>query len=323
MTPSAQWPPIAPGRRRFDPLGLASRVAAATLAMSAAALLGLLAWRLWDFGLGAAPQALGGGWRAIGGAAAGTAWLVALTGVLALPAGIGTAIYLEEYARPKTRAASALQAALANLCGVPSVVYGVAGLTFLVHGLSLDRTLLTGALVLAALALPPVVASSTEAIRAVPGGLRTAAVGLGATRWQVVRHHVLPAAAPCIATAAGAALTRAAGAAAPLLVVGAASMATFAPPSPAAPLISLPTQAFGWAARPQSEFAARAAGAGLALLAVLLGIHLATVLLRRRLAQGPVASARSLPGARAPAGATPGDANANSPRDARDSFPGP
>lgn len=328
MTPSAQRPPIAPGRRRFDLLGLASRLATASVVASAAALLGLLAWRLWPFGLGGAPQAPGGGWEAIGGAAAGTAWLIVLTGALALPAGIGTAIYLEEYARPKTRAAAVLQAALANLCGAPSVVYGVAGLVFLVHGLSMDRTLLTGALVLAALALPPVVASATEAVRAVPGDLRTAALGLGATRWQIVRHQVLPAAAPGIATAACTALTRAAGAAAPLLVVGAASLATFAPPSPAAPLISLPTQVFGWAARPQAEFAAQAAGAALALLAVLLGVHLAAVLLRRRFAQAPFANARSLHAARAPDGATPGAGetiarNAEPPRDARDPFPGP
>lgn len=306
MTPSAHHPAIASGRRRFDLLGLASRLAAASVVASAAALLGLLAWRLWPFGLDGAPHGPGGGWGEIGGAAAGTAWLVVLTGALALPAGIGTAIYLEEYARPKTRAASVLQAALANLCGVPSVVYGVAGLAFLVHGLSLDRTLLTGALVLAALALPPVVASSTEAIRAVPGDLRTAAVGLGATRWQVVLHQVLPVAAPGIATAACTALTRAAGAAAPLLVVGAASMVTFAPPTPAAPLVSLPTHVFGWAVRPQAEFAAHAAGATLALLAILLGVRLAAFAFQLRFAQDARASARSLPDARAPGSATPG-----------------
>ena len=284
MTPAAQRSRLAAGRRRFDLLGLASRLAAGVVVGSAAALLGFLAWRFVQLGLGGAPQGPGsaGGWEAIGAAAAGTAWLVVLTGALALPAGIGTALYLEEYVRPKTRAASALQAALANLCGAPSVIYGVAGLAFLVHGLSLDRTLATGALVLAALALPPVVASTTEALRMVPDDLRTAAFGLGATRWQVVRHQVLPAAAPGIATATCAALARAAGAAAPLLVVGAASMATFAPSGPASPLHSLPTQAFAWAARPQTTFAAQAAGAALALLAILLGIHLAALLFRRR-----------------------------------------
>ncbi len=287
MTSPTEPTPLAELRRRVDLLGLAARLAAAGTAAAAAALLGFLAWRLGRSSLsGAADGSLpAGGWDAIGAAAAGTFWLVGTTGAIALPAGIGTALYLEEYARPKTRILSALQAALSNLCGVPSVVYGVAGLTLLVHGLSLDRSILVGGLVLAAAALPPVAAASAEAIRAVPEDLRTAAYGLGATRWQVVRRQVLPTAAPGIATGACAALTRAAGEAAPLVVVGAASLATFAPAGPAAPLVSLPTQVFAWAARPQAEFAAHASGAALALLAILLGINLATLLFRRRLQQ--------------------------------------
>lgn len=279
-------PPLAARRRRIDFLGFASRMAAACTGAATAGLLGFLAWKLvqgsWR-GAASGPLSGGGGWDAIASAAAGTFWLLATTGALAAPVGIGTALYLQEYARPKARAASLLQAALTNLCGVPSVVFGVAALALLVHGLSMDRSILVGGLALAAAALPPVVSASAAAIGAVPDDLRTAAYGLGATRWQVVRRQVLPAAAPGIATGACAALARATGEAAPLVVVGAASFATFAPAGPAAPLVSLPTQVFSWAARPQAEFATHAAGAALALLAIVLGINLAGLLLRRRL----------------------------------------
>ncbi len=277
--------PMLPGRRR-DFLAGASRLAAATMLAAAAGLAGVLARAVWQANGGSAdgtPYAGGAGWETIGPAVAGTLWLALATAALALPIGLGTALYLEEYARPKRRAVRAFQAAVAHLAGVPSVVYGVAGLVVLVHGLSAGRSIFAGGLALAALALPTVVATSAEAIRAVPDDLRTAAYGLGATRWQVVRHQVLPAAAAPIAAGACAAITRTAGEAAPLLVLGATSFATFAPAGPGDPLVSLPTQVFAWAVRPQAEFAAQAAGAAIALLAILLGLNVAGLFLRRRL----------------------------------------
>ena len=279
--------PTLRGRRRRDPLAVASRLAAAAMLAAAAGLAGILVRAVWQAGggggTGVPPHLGGAGWETTGRALAGTLWLALATAVLALPTGIGTALYLEEYARPKTRFVRAFQAAVANLAGVPSVVYGVAAVAVLVHGLSAGRNIFVGSLALAALALPTVVATSAEAIRAVPDDLRAAAYGLGATRWQVVRHQVLPAAAAPMATGACAAITRAAGEAAPLLVIGAASFATFAPAAPGDPIVSLPTQAFYWAVRPQTAFAAQAAGAAIALLAILLGLNLAVLLLRRRL----------------------------------------
>jgi len=283
--PAANLPALG-GRRRWDLLAVLSRGAAATMLAAAAGLAGFLVHAVRQAGGGSAdgaPHAGSGLWETIGPAVAGTLWFVLATAALALPIGIGTALYLEEYAWPKTPRVRVFQAAVANLAGVPSVVYGVAGLVLLVHGLSAGRNIFVGALALGALALPTVVATSAEAIRAVPNELRTAAYGLGATRWQVVRHQVLPAAAAPIATGTCAAVTRAAGEAAPLLVIGAASFATFAPAALGDPIVSLPTQIFVWAVRPQPEFAARAAGAAIALLAILLGLNLAVLVLRRRL----------------------------------------
>lgn len=217
----------------------------------------------------------------IGPALAGTLWLAVLTAAFAFPVGVGTAVYLEEYA-PSSGLAAAVGGAVANLAGVPSVVYGVAGLAIFVRGMGMGPTLLAGGCTLAALALPTVIVTARTAIRAVPRGLREAAFSLGATRWQVVRGQVLPAAAPAIVTGSCAAFTRAAGEAAPLLVLGAASFMTFAPRTPADPLTSLPTQVFAWSARSQQDFAAVAAGAGVALLLLLLAMNLGARAVHRR-----------------------------------------
>ena len=221
----------------------------------------------------------------VGPALAGTLWLAFLTAAFAFPVGVGTAVYLEEYA-PRTRTTGAIESVLANLAGVPSVVYGVVGLALFVRGMGLGPSILAGGLTLSALALPAVVVTSRSAIRAVPKELRLAAYGLGATRWQVIRHQILPAAAPGIVTGSSLALTRTVGEAAPLLVIGAASFVTFAPRGPADILTSLPTQVFAWTARSQQDFAALAAGAGIALLLVLLAMNLAAVAVRRRLLGG-------------------------------------
>jgi len=131
----------------------------------------------------------------IGPALAGTLWLLLLTAVLALPIGIGTAIYLAEYA-PRTRLTAVIESVAANLAGIPSVIYGIVGLALFVRALGMGPTMLAGGCTLAVLALPVVIVSCRTAIRRVPEGLRLAAYGLGATRWQVVRNQILPAAGP-------------------------------------------------------------------------------------------------------------------------------
>lgn len=258
---------------------VAVMVAAAFLAM-AVVLLGK-AWSAVDPGFLFDPSSRVADRAGIGPALAGTLWLAVLTVAFAFPVGVGTAIYLEEYA-PSTGAAAVVGGAVANMAGVPSVVYGVAGLALFVRGMGMGPTLLAGGCTLAALALPTVLVTARTAIRAVPRGLREAAFSLGATRWQVVRGQVLPAAAPGIVTGSCAAFTRAAGEAAPLLVLGAVSFMTFAPPTPADPLTSLPTQVFAWSTRSHEDFAAVAAGAGVALLLVLLAMNLVARTVRRR-----------------------------------------
>ncbi len=217
----------------------------------------------------------------LGPAVAGSLWLALLTAVIAVPVGVGTAVYLEEYA-PRTRALRLLGSVLTNLAGVPSVVYGLAGLALFVRWMELGPSILAGGLALAVLTVPTVIAGSREALAAVPESLRRTAFGLGATRWQVVRDQVLRAAAPDIARSCSAALMGAVGAAAPLLIIGAASFTTFAPVSPHDPLTALPTRIFAWTARPQTGFPALAAGASVALLLVMALIRLVLRDLRRR-----------------------------------------
>ena len=217
----------------------------------------------------------------LGSAVAGSLWLALLTAVIAVPVGVGTAVYLEEYA-PRTRAVRLLGSVLANLAGVPSVVYGIVGLALFVRWMGLGPSILAGALALSVLTVPTVTAGSRKALAAVPESLRRTAFGLGATRWQVVRDQVLRAAAPDIARSCSAALVRAVGAAAPLLIIGAASFTTFAPGSPYDPLTALPTRIFAWTARPQAGFPALAAGASVALLFVMALIGLVLWNLRRR-----------------------------------------
>lgn len=268
-----------------DPLGTACGIAAAVV-VSAFAVFGVcLLYRAravagLEFLL-STPSGLAA--RAgIGPALAGTFWLLLLTAVLALPVGIGAAIYLEEYA-PRTRLTALIDSAVANLAGVPSVIYGIVGLAVFVRALGMGPTILAGGCTLAVLALPVVIVTSRIAIRRVPNEMRLAAYALGATRWQVVRDQVLPAAAPGIVTGCRTAFTRTVGEAAPLLVLGTASFMTFAPRAPAHPLTSLPTQIFAWASHSQEEFTALAAGAATALLLLLLTINLAGAWVVRRL----------------------------------------
>jgi len=214
-------------------------------------------------------------------AIAGTVWIVALTAVVAVPLGVGTAVYLEEYAR-RSRWGSFLEINLSNLAGVPSILYGILGLAVFVRWFSLGRSILSGALTLGLLVLPVIIVASREAIRAVPNGIRHAALALGASRWQMIRHHVLPYATPGILTGVILALSRAIGETAPLVVIGAFGYVAFTPEGPLDDFTVLPIQIFNWTARPQREFHELAAAGILVLLIVLLLMNATAVLIRHR-----------------------------------------
>lgn len=214
----------------------------------------------------------------------GTIWVISLTAVIAIPVGIGAAVYLEEYA-PRTWWAQALQVNIANLAGVPSIVYGLLGLGIFVELLGLGRVILAGAMTMALLVLPIIIISSQEALRAVPPSLREAAFGVGATRWQVVRHHLLPSAMPGILTGTILSVSRAIGETAPLLVAGAALSLFFRPESVTDSYTVIPIQIYNWTARPQQEFRELAAAGIVVLIVVLLAMNTAAIVLRQRFSQ--------------------------------------
>jgi phosphate transport system permease protein len=211
----------------------------------------------------------------------GSVWLICLTALFSLPIGVGTAIYLEEYAR-RGWLTRAIQTNISNLAGVPSIVYGILGLAAFVRALALGPSVLAGALTMTLLILPIVIVASQEAIRAVPASQRDASYALGATRWQTVRRIVLPASLPGILTGIILALARALGEAAPLIMIGALMFVPFVPTSPLDQFTVLPIQIFNWTARPQDEFRLIAAAAIIVLLAVLLTMNTAAVLLRNK-----------------------------------------
>jgi phosphate transport system permease protein len=214
----------------------------------------------------------------------GTLWVIGLTALLAFPVGIGAALYLEEYA-PNNRWTRLLKTNIANLAGVPSVVYGLLGLSVFVSLFALGRTVLSSALTLALLILPVIIIASQEAIRAVPPSLRLGAFALGATRWQVARDHVIPAAMPGIMTGIILSISRAMGETAPLLVVGAAAYVTFNPTGLMSKYTVLPVQIYEWARRPQQEFQDLAAAAIIVLLLLLLILNGTAIYLRQRFAK--------------------------------------
>jgi phosphate transport system permease protein len=211
----------------------------------------------------------------------GTIYMMLLLIVLTVPLGVGTAIYLEEYANKDRWYNRWLEINIQNLAGVPSIVYGILGLAFLVRGLGLGRVLLAGALILTLLVLPTVIVAAREALRAVPDTIRQGGFALGATQWQVVSRQVLPAAVPGIATGAILALARAIGETAPLLMVGALSFIAFNP-TILGDFTALPIQIFQWISRPQEEFRLKAAAAIIVLLALLLVMNGFAVWIRNR-----------------------------------------
>lgn len=211
----------------------------------------------------------------------GTAYLMILTAFLALPVGVGTAIYLEEYAQ-RGWFSRVIEINIANLAGVPSIIYGLLGLELFVRAMGLDRSLLAGALTMALLILPIIIISSREAVRAVPPSVREASYALGASQWQTIRYQVLPLAFPGILTGAILAFSRAIGEAAPLITIGALTYIAFLPDGLLAPFTVLPIQIFNWVSRPQKGFFDAAAAGIIVLLAMLLLMNALAVILRRR-----------------------------------------
>jgi phosphate transport system permease protein len=215
----------------------------------------------------------------------GTLWVTTLVAIMTFPIGVAAAIYLEEYAG-RGRWSRLLRINISNLAGVPSIVYGIFGLALFVRLLGLGRTVFAAALTLSLLILPVVIISSMEAIRAVPPSQREAAYALGATRWQMVRRALLPAAAPGILTGIVLAVGRAVGETAPLILIGAVTFVTFVPVNPFEDKYTvLPIQIFNWAGRPQAAFQEISAAAILVLLVLMFLLNLVAVILRARLSR--------------------------------------
>jgi phosphate transport system permease protein len=230
----------------------------------------------------------------------GSLWTILITILFSLPIGVGAAVYLEEYAADNWLN-RLLQTNISNLAGVPSIIYGMLGLAIFVRLLERvtsgalfgladgatanGRTVLSAGLTLGLLVLPLIIINAQEAIRAVPNSLRHASYGLGATRWQTIWHHVLPAALPGILTGTILALSRAIGETAPLVVVGAATFIVVDPSGPFSKFTTLPIQIYQWTARPQAEFRNLAAAAIIVLLVLLLSLNATAVLLRNRYAE--------------------------------------
>lgn len=220
---------------------------------------------------------------------------LALTGfvlIVAFPIGVGAAIYLEEYARD-TRLTRLIQANIRNLAGVPSIVYGLLGLAVFVKllgNVTGGRTIITGGLTLGILVLPIMIITTAEAVRAVPQALREASYGVGATKWETIRHQVLPVALPAIFTGTVLTIARAFGESAPLLLAGARLSLFFSNSSDASfwdllgnePYTALPIVVYNWARQPQKEFVELTAAAIIVLLVLLLTVNAVAIVLRDR-----------------------------------------
>ncbi|MFO1443461.1 phosphate ABC transporter permease PstA [Bacillus sp. Bva_UNVM-123] len=211
----------------------------------------------------------------------GTIWLMGVVAPASLFLGVGTAIYLEEYAK-KNRFTRFIQINISNLAGVPSIVFGLLGLTVFVRALALGTSVLAAGLTMSLLVLPIIIVSSQEAIRSVPNGLREASYGMGATKWQTIIQVVLPAALPGILTGGILALSRAIGETAPLVVLGLPLFLAFLPKTLFDSLTVLPMQIYNWTGRPQEEFQALAAAGIIVLLALLIFMNSIAVLIRNK-----------------------------------------
>ncbi|MCX6935454.1 MAG: phosphate ABC transporter permease PstA [Verrucomicrobia bacterium] len=223
----------------------------------------------------------------------GTVLLMIVTASVAVPLGIAAGIYLEEYA-PKNRWTDFVEINIANLAGVPSILYGLMALGLFVYQFHFGQSVLAGGMALACLVLPIVIVSTREAFRTIPATIREAAFALGATRWQAVWHHLLPYSMGGIATGVILAMSRAIGESAPLITIGALTFIAFLPAAPFvaqppfvsfdwlfSPFTALPIQMFNWVSRPGDEFQSNAAAAGLVLMVITLSMNGAAILLRR------------------------------------------
>ena len=216
----------------------------------------------------------------------GTVYLMLICAVLVIPLGVMTAVYLEEYADANRWYNRLIEVNIQNLAGVPSVVYGILGLAFIVRGpLSMGPVLLAGGITLALLVLPVVIIVAREAIRAVPPSIREGSLALGATQWQTIWKQVLPGSIAGIATGVILALSRAIGETAPLLVVGAGVSLRFYPEGLTSSFTALPIQIFSWTQDPNQEFVALAAGAICVLMVILLLMNSVAIWLRNRYEQ--------------------------------------
>jgi phosphate transport system permease protein len=210
---------------------------------------------------------------------AGSLWLVLINLFCAVPVGVAAAVYLQEM-MPRNRFYPLIMSNIRNLAGVPSIVYGILGLAVFVQFLALGRSILAGGLTLSLLVFPIVIIATSEALDAVPASLRHASFALGATRWQTVRDHVLPAAVPGILTGVILAISRVIGEAAPIIVVGAAGFVAFSPGSPMDSYTALPVQIYNWVSRPRADFQQLAAAGIVVLLGLILLVNSAAILFR-------------------------------------------
>ena len=211
----------------------------------------------------------------------GTVWLMGMTSVLTVPVGVGAAIYLEEYA-PRNFLTRFIEINVANLAGVPSIVYGLLGMGLFVYWMHLGRSILAGSMTLALLVLPIVILASREAIRAVPSAYREGAYAMGADKWQVIKGVVLPSAIPGILTGTVLAMSRAIGEAAPVIAISALVYLTFIPSGPLDRFTVLPIQIYNWVSRPQEDFRGLAAAGIIVLLAILITMNSIAVILRNK-----------------------------------------
>lgn len=250
--------------------------------------LGILLYRILTQGIGyinleffqnfasRRPEASG-----IKAALVGSLWLIAIVAPVSFILGVGCAIYLEEYA-PKNKLTRFIQLNIANLAGVPSIVFGLLGLTVFVRTLGFGRSILAGGLTMSLLILPTIVVAAQEAIRAVPKELKEASFGMGATKWQTIRKIIFPAALPGILTGTILALSRAIGETAPLIVIGAFSFVAFLPENLLSGFTVLPIQIYNWTSRPQEEFQSVAAAGIIVLLGILIIMNSIAVFIRNK-----------------------------------------
>ena len=211
----------------------------------------------------------------------GTLYIGVFSMVVAVPVGVLAAVYLNEFA-PENRTTTVLRAAIANLAGVPSIVFGILGLALFVRALELGTSVAAAGMTLGLLTLPIVIVVSQESLKTVPRAMREAAFAVGATPWQVVRHHVLPYSLPGMLTASILALSRTMGETAPLILIGASAYLSYVSIDPSAEFTALPIQAYNWAFMPQEEFHTLAWGTVLVLVMLVLVGNLAAILLRDR-----------------------------------------